>query len=129
MNLFITGDSYWEAGIDKVLDALYKTGYTQFFEGRDYGSSLHSIAIVLMCQNPDLNLKRRIRFARKEKTIYIDIMLDLPLFLKIDQKEREKVVVREIINEIPLILVKYKLEDFDLDKFKIDLTKWMNKIL
>ena len=129
MRLFITCDSSWESKVDKVLNKLFDTGYNSFFENQNYGSSLNCIAIVLMCQNPRLNLKRRIRFVRKEKTVYFDIMLDLDQFISIDQKEREKVIVGKIISEIPPLVSKYKLEDFDLIKFEMDLKKWMNKIL
>ena len=49
--------------------------------------------------------------------------------MEIDQKEREKIVIEKIINEVPAILAKYKLTDFNLEKFEIDLKKWMKKIL
>lgn len=75
------------------------------------------------------NLKQRIRLSKKEKTIYMDIMLDLNQFLKVEQKEREKVVVEKLINEVPAIIRKYRLEDFDILKFESDLKKWMIKIL
>ena len=56
-------------------------------------------------------------------------MLDLPHFMEITQKEREKIIVGKLILEIPPIIAKYKLEDFDLVKFKTDLKNWMSKIL
>ncbi|GEM66318.1 hypothetical protein SF1_43000 [Sphingobacterium faecium NBRC 15299] len=59
----------------------------------------------------------------------MDIMLDLNQFLKIEQKEREKIVVEKLINEVPVIIRKYRLEDFDILKFESDLKKWMIKIL
>ncbi|MCX2576358.1 hypothetical protein [Pedobacter sandarakinus] len=129
MRFFITCDSFWETRVDKVIDSIDNTGYKQYFSEQDYGSSLQGVTIVLMCQDPNLNLKKRIRFSKKEKKIYIDIMLDLNQFLKIDQKEREKIVVEKIIVEIPPIIAKYKFEDFNYIKFKADLQKWMSKIL
>lgn len=56
-------------------------------------------------------------------------MLDLPRFLDIAQKEREKIIVDKLIAEIPPIITKYKLEDFNLTKFETDLKNWMSKIL
>lgn len=56
-------------------------------------------------------------------------MLDLNQFLQIDRKEREKVVVEKLIDEVPAIIRKYKLEDFDIQKFESDLKNWMTKIL
>ena len=129
MRLFLTCDSFWEAKVDKVLDALYQTGYKRFFDEQNYGTSLDCVAVVLMCQNPNLNLKQRIRLSKKEKTLYLDIMLDLSHFLEIAQNEREKIIVDKLIAEIPSIITKYKLEDFNLAKFEEDLKNWMSKIL
>jgi len=128
MRLFITCDSFWEAKVDKVLDALYETGYKSFFDKQDYGSSLDCIAVVLMCQDPNLKLKQRIRLSKKEKTLYIDIMLDLNLFIEITQEDREKITVEKLISEIPPIIAKYKLQDFNLEKFKKDLSIWVRGI-
>jgi len=129
MRFFITCDSFWEAQVDKVIDRIDDTGYKRYFSEQDYGTSLEGITVVLMCQNPNLNLKQRIRLSKKEKKIYLDLMLDLPQFIEITQKEREKIIVDKLITEIPPIITKYKLEDFNLVKFEIDLKNWMSKIL
>jgi len=100
-----------------------------FFEKQEYGNSLDCVAIVLMCQDPSLNLQQRIRFSRKERTIYMDIMLDFDELIKIDQNAREKVVVEKLIEEVPVIIRKYKLVDFNLLRFEKDLRKWMSKML
>ena len=129
MRFFITCDSFWEAQVDKVIDRIDDTGYKRYFSEQDYGFSLEGLTVVLMCQNPNLNPKQRIRFSKKEKKLYLDIMLDLPYFLEITQKEREKIIVGKLISEIPSIIAKYKLEDFNLVKFETDLQNWMSKIL
>ena len=129
MRFFITCDSFWEAQVDKVIDRIDDTGYKRYFSEQDYGTSLDGITVVLMCQAPNLNLKQRIRLSKKEKKIYLDIMLDLPHFLEIAQKEREKIIVDKLIAEIPPIITKYKLADFNLAKFETDLKNWMSKIL
>ncbi|HMT54766.1 MAG TPA: hypothetical protein PKD16_16945 [Saprospiraceae bacterium] len=129
MRFFITCDSFWEAQVDKVIDRIDDTGYKRYFSEQDYGTSLDGITVVLMCQAPNLNLKQRIRLSKKEKKIYLDIMLDLPHFLEIAQKDKEKIIVDKLIAEIPPIITKYKLEDFNLAKFETDLENWMSKIL
>jgi len=129
MRFLITCDSDWEAKIDKVLDALYDTGCKEFFDKQNYGSSLDCVAVVLMCQNPALNLRRRIRQSKKEKTIYLDIMLDLNQFLRINQKERNRIVAEKLVAEVPPIIAKYKLGDFNLSMFKSHLSKWMTKVI
>lgn len=125
----ILADFYWEAHIDKVLHALSDTGYRRYFSEQDYGTSLEGITVVLICQDPNLNLKQRIRISKKEKKLYLDIMFDLPHFLKITQTEREKVIVEKLITEIPPIITNYKLKDFNIAKFETHLRNWMLKIL
>lgn len=129
MRFFITYDAYWEAKIDKVLDRLNDTGYKNFFIEQKYGDSVRGITIVLMCQDPNLHLKQRIKFSKKEAKLYLDIMLDQDLFIKITQEERNKIVAEKIMGEVPEIIAKYKFKDFDLPLFKTHLTKLMNKVL
>jgi hypothetical protein len=128
MRFFITYDANWEAKIDKVLEALNETSYKSIFEKGDYGTSLDGITVVLMCRDPHLNFKQRIRYSKKEKKIYIDIMLDFFQFIQIEQKERDKIVAEKLIAEIQPIIAKYKFEDFNLAKFEKDLVKCMKKI-
>ena len=125
----ILADFYWETHIDKVLSALSDTGYRKYFLEQDYGSFLEGVTVILMCQNPNLNLKRRIKLSKKEKKIYLDIMLDLNEFMGITQKEREKIIVEKLITEIPPIIIKYKLEGFNVSRFELDLITKMSKIL
>ena len=129
MRLFITCDIFWESKVDKVLDRLDESGYVEHFEVQNYGSSMLGIVVVLMCQGAELELKRRIRFLKKDKTLYMDIMLDLKHFLVMSQKEREEVVIEKLISEIPAVINSYKLKDFDLQRFEGELQEWMNKIL
>lgn len=125
----ILADFYWEAHLDKILDTFSELGYRKYFSEQDYGTSLEGLTVVLMCQDPNLNLKQRIRLSKGERKIYLDIMLDLPHFIKITQKEREKIVAEKLISEIPPIIAKYKLDDFNMVKFETDLKSWMSKIL
>jgi hypothetical protein len=129
MKLFITCDFYWETKIDKVLFALDDTGYESFFEKQNYGSSLESISIVLMCQDPSLNLKKRVRYSKKDKHLYMDIMLDTNDFINVGQQIRNKIVAENISSQVIPIIVKYKLEDFDLPKFEVHLKKIMDRFI
>ncbi len=127
MEFFITCDANWEAKIDKVLDAFHKTGYERFFEKRNYSSSLDGIVIVLMCRSTYLKFKQRIRFVRTDRKIYMDIMLNFDQLILVDQEARVKIVAEKVIEEVPLIIAKYKLKDFDLSKFKVDIKRMFNK--
>jgi hypothetical protein len=128
MRIFITCDCYWETKVDKVIDKIDATGYKRYFADQNYGSTLENITIILMCQNPELKLKQRIKFAKNDKKLYVDIMLDFLLMLDLSQIEREKNIADKIISEIPIVIAKYKFADFNLSKFELDLRNWIGKI-
>jgi len=126
MKLNILCDADWESKVSDVIKYLNKLQYKQFFEKKNYGSSIEKILIDLMCQDPKLNLKQRIRFIKKEKILSLDIMLDLDEFKLLSQIERNAVVSNKIIKEVPLIIEKYKFDDFNLQKFETDLKGLLN---
>lgn len=125
MRFSLLADFFQGTRIDTVLFSFDKTGYRQYFANNDYGGSIDAIAIILMCQDPKLHLKRRIRYSKKEKVLYIDIMLDMYEFMRISDDERVRIVSGKLLEEIPPIIAKYKFEDFDLLKFETDLKDWL----
>ncbi|HTB99705.1 MAG TPA: hypothetical protein VK705_03390 [Ferruginibacter sp.] len=129
MEFFITSDSWWETKVDKVVSTLYHLGYDRFFDKRNYGNSVNKIAIILMCREPHLKFKQRIRYLNEEKILYIDIMLDFYQFMDVEQKIRERQVAEKLISEVPPIIAKYKFPDFDLPKFEKDFKKFMSQLL
>jgi hypothetical protein len=123
MRFNILADFYWEAKIDKVIFAFNDTGYRDFFEERNYGTSVDRIGIIFMCQPLNYKLKQRIRFTKNNRTLYLDIMLNLDEFIRIDQQERNKIATNKLLTEVPPIVKKYNFKDFDLEKFTMDLFK------
>ena len=117
MRFNILGDFDWEARVDQVLDSLSKSGYRSYFEQRDYGPGLAGITVVLMCQAPELNLRRRVQLSKKEKKLYMDIMLDLAEMKRVDRSRRKTLVTERLIREVPEVLSKYKISDFDSARF------------
>ncbi|MCH8622564.1 hypothetical protein [Undibacterium sp. TS12] len=120
MRLNILGDFDWESKIDQVLKAFSDDNYHAYFQERDYGIGLIGITIVLMCQDPALNLKRRIRLSKKEKKLYVDIMLDLPEMKSVDFIKKKMIISELLLKEIPEVISKYKIDDFDLQQFVED---------
>jgi hypothetical protein len=120
-------DVEWESRVDQVLNKFSDLGYRRFFEERNYGSTLDGITIVFNALPAALHLKQRIRHSKKEKKLYIDIMLDLEQFKQIDQAAREHIMAQKLVTDIPPIVAKYKFEDFDLPRFEADLKKWLKK--
>ena len=117
MRFNILGDFDWEARVDQVLDSLSNSGYRSYFEQRDYGPGLAGITVVLMCQAPELNLRRRVQLSKKEKKLYMDIMLDLAEMKRVDRSRRKTLVTERLIREVPEVLSKYKISDFDSARF------------
>lgn len=128
MRFNILSDADWDSKIDKVLDTFSDFGYRRLFEEKNYGDSLYGITVVFMCRNTEYNFKQRIKYSKKEKKIYLDIMLDLNQFKQIEQREKERIVAQKLISEIPPIISKYKFTDFDLPSFEADLKKMLIKI-
>ena len=128
MDFGITCDINWESKVDDVLGLIPHRDFKDFFYLKNYGSDINRIVIGLMCHEKECNLKRRIRYAKKEKLFSLDIMLDFELFVKITQQERNEIVFDKLIKEVPEMIAKYKFKDFDLPSFTHDFTTLINNI-
>jgi hypothetical protein len=117
-----------ESGIEKVLHELSDANYRSFFESKNYGVSLLAIVVGLICRDPALNLKQRIRFSKKEKTLFIDLMLNLEEFKRMDQVNRQITIANKMLSELPLVIEKYKFNDFDQKCFCNDLYTFLKKL-
>jgi hypothetical protein len=124
MDLFITGDINRESGVAEVLDEI-SSPTRRHFTPAEYGGGLVGIAVVLMCRDPRLNFKRRIRFSKKEKVLYIDIMLSLDQMRIASHEHRKRVIVERLLDEIPVVLHRYSIKDFDETRFVEDLGRWL----
>jgi hypothetical protein len=128
MRLNLLSDAHWESRVDKVLDDLSARGYRNLFAGRDYGKGLSGITVVFMCQDPDLNLKKRVRFDAAEKKVYLDIMLDLDRMRQAEPAVRRTTIAERLAQEVPAALRKYAISDFDEPRFVEDLNTWLKEI-
>jgi hypothetical protein len=127
MELFLTCDAHWESGVENIIDELYDNGFEDNFIQKEYGNTLNGISVVLMCQNPDLNLKQRIKYSKKEQKVYIDIMLDLNKFKNITALEKKKIIQQKMLDEIPNAIVNKKIADFKTEEFIADLKNWFEE--
>ena len=119
MRVSIVSDTHWES---KVAHATRNLSLVPFFAERDYGSDLSSLAVCLMCRDPELKFRRRIRLDRKTRTLYSDIMLDLPEMRTLGHAGRRSVIAQRLVADIPPTIAKYRLPDFDLPEFTRDFT-------
>jgi hypothetical protein len=124
MHLRITGDTDSEAGVGEIIDEL--SGPTRrHFAAKDYGIGLLGVVVVLMCQRPTLKLKRRVRLSRKDKKLYMDIMLNLNEMKSAIPETRRRIVLQRLAGEIPETVSRYDIPDFDQERFLNDLKLWL----
>ena len=127
MHFRITADTNKESGVGEVVYEL--SGPTrQHFISQDYGSGLPCLCVVLMCRDPELAFKRRVRFSEKEQTLYMDVMLHLPDLIPLAHAERRRAIVQRLEQEIPEVLTKYEFRDFDQPRFESDLHDWFTSL-
>lgn len=128
MKISILGDYNWESKIDKILIDVSKSNYKSFFKEMHYGDGLAEIVIVCMCRDSELNFKQRIKFSKKNKMLGIDVMLDFNGIKNLSDEERKKSVIESIINTVSSIVFKYKIKDFNADKFIMDFQRIVNSV-
>jgi hypothetical protein len=130
MQFNITSDSNHETKVgDQVTTQFPRRKLEDWLHFKNYGNDLVRIGLILMCRDPEYNFKQRIRMDRKNKILYIDLMLDYHYFISnITQEDRISTVAKKIFEEVPPIVKKYKLKDFDLDLFMSDLKNYFIEI-
>ncbi|MBT1697133.1 hypothetical protein KK083_09620 [Fulvivirgaceae bacterium PWU4] len=127
MRLFITSDANYESKIDTAFDGIYNDEVKELFAVKNYGGSLETISIILTCRDPLLNFKQRIRYSKKEKTLYMDIMFDLEEVVRLSHEDKKKLLAKKLSGEVPEILSRYKYEDFNVKEFLNDFMRWIKK--
>lgn len=97
------------------------------FIAQDYGADLPGIAIVLMCQSSSLNLKQRVKFAKNDRKLFVDVMLNLDEMCRLGPEDRKQVIGVRIIASLREVLKKYPFAQFDAERFLNDFTQWWSK--
>lgn len=129
MRLQITGDFAAESGLEEVILTLTRTSYFKYFQEKSYGEGLLGFSVILMCQEPSLGLKQRIKHSKAEKKIYMDIMLDLNEYKNATPSWRLENVLDRIFKEAPGVISKYKLEAFNAELFLNDASQYFRSKL
>ncbi|MDQ1925103.1 hypothetical protein [Massilia pseudoviolaceinigra] len=120
MRLNILSDANWQSRVDLILNWLSSTSYRQFFSDQDYGDGLCGVSVVLICRDPALNFKRRLRHSKKEKKLYMDIVLPLEDFVNANAVSRKAMVIDSLLVEVPKIVAKYSIPGFSAERFFVD---------
>jgi hypothetical protein len=126
MRVFVTCDIDAETKVDSVVYEILNAGLAPYFEQREYGGDFRGIVVVLMCRDPAIEFKRRVRYSKKDKLIYMDILLDYQFMVSSDQIERRRAIAKQLLNEIPAVLSKYEIVGFDRNSFVVDFSEWIH---
>jgi hypothetical protein len=87
---------------------------------------MYGVTVVFMCLDKELGLKKRIKLVKSEKKLYMDIMLDLPTMKSATPEARRREVAQRLYDEVPEVLAKYKIPDFNRDAFVADFRAWID---
>ena len=118
MRFSLTSDANWESKIEHAVRPL---DLEAFFELREYGLGLSNISVVLMCRDPDLKFRQRIRYSQADSHISMDVMLSLPELVAATHSERRRIIAAALANEVPRIIVERRVKNFDVSSFVSDL--------
>jgi hypothetical protein len=79
----------------------------------------------LMCRDPSLGFKPRIKFKKKDRMLCVDIMLDFDAMRCADDNGRLNIVAKRLSEEISRIIREYAIRDFDESRFLNDFSSWL----
>lgn len=120
MKLNILSDANAESRVAESLHTLPVLALRKHVAERDYGTGLSCLLIGVICRNPELKFKRRIRFEKKDKTLSMDIMFSLPEMIALDDNGRKQVIMQRLVADVRAVISKYALGDFDAEQLLSD---------
>ncbi len=120
----LLSDTDSESGILFAKQKITSNGFNKYITSENYGRDLNGVVIILVCRKPEIILKKRLRLSKKEKMLYMDIMLDYDLFNNMEFEQRVTQICKTLLVELSQVLKKYKFEDFKSDKLIINLENW-----
>ncbi|MDQ1817651.1 hypothetical protein RBA41_30525 [Massilia sp. CCM 9210] len=128
MKCNIVGESDHDSGLSNVLYWLSRPEQWEAF-AKDYGEGLEKLVIDVICAKLLDGLKPRIRFAKKTKYLYMDIMLDYDDFVRLTAEEKKERVMKRLLEDVPPIVRKYKFADFNTELFLSDFNRYYSGLL
>ena len=124
MRVMITGDFATESGLGPII--VRWSGPTEHhFERTDYGCGLLGVGVVLMCRDPHLKFKRRVRLEKATRTLYLDVMLDLDRLQWTDEATRQRIVLQRLVEDLGELLRRRAVPNFDAARFVADLEGYL----
>ena len=119
--------SYFSANLDKKADIVSDVSmkFRVNFSSKQYGESLKEIYIGVICneqkEDSDFYFKSKKKYSKRSKELEYDIRIDFDLFSNSSESECQKIISEELLKSFEVIK-DLKLNDFDLNSFKNDVT-------
>lgn len=110
-------------GLGDVLHWLSRAEQWESF-AKDYGEGLGELVVDVICSKHLDGLKPRILHAKKEKCLYMDIMLLYAEFTSVTAERRKEIVLERLLEDVIRIVRKYKFTDFDTERFLSDFNEY-----
>lgn len=120
----LLSDTDSESGILIAKQQITSNGFNKYITSENYGSDLNGIVIILICRKPEIVFKKRLRLSKKEKVLYMDIMLDYDLFNNMTFEQRITQICKTLLVELSQVLKKYKFQDFKSNELIKKLENW-----
>lgn len=117
MNVNLLSDMNWESKLDHAMRVV---DFNSLIDA-DYGPGLSKLTLAAICRDPALEFKQRVRLVTATRTLYIDVMLDLPFFVKAKHRERRATLYEQLMTQVRKVLEKRRIKDFDSKRFLQDL--------
>ncbi len=116
MNVNLLAEMNWESKLDHAMRVV---DFNSLIDA-DYGPGLSKLTLVAICLDPAFEFKQRVRLLTATRTLYIDVMLDLPFFVKAKHCERRTTLYEQLTIQVGRVMAKRRIKDFDSKRFLQD---------
>jgi hypothetical protein len=110
VRVFVTSDSVAGTGVGEVCVAISEQMGVEF-KPKTFGSGLGEVVIVLMCRDPAYGFKQRVRHAKAERILYLDVMLDWDEMLRAGPG-RQMAVLDAMKRTVREVFAERRISDF-----------------
>ena len=117
-----------EFGDDPIFSKIVTGAVFTYFMDKDYGASITSICISLLCIDRDHRFKERTRYTKGDCALDVILVFELESLRKMAVADRPPFFANRLMAELPPIITKYKFADFDLPRFENDFHAYFKEL-
>ena len=94
-----------------------------YFKNRDYGKGISSLTIGIVCVAPEFEFffkKIRSKYIKSKKMLEYDVKVEHSVLKEANEPMLQSIVAEAIFTSLGII-DDLKIQDFDIDRFRVDL--------